>query len=204
MEASVTPSELCSDSDLVGIVLSGDTNAFRLLVKRYSDGVYRFCLARLGDPEDAEDAVQDVFLRAFRSLATFDASRSFGSWLFGIAANRVRTRYVKRNSEVALLERITEEASGLESAPDNVDNPEELLLEVLSLEEIRTAVALLRPSYRAVVEMYYFAGLSVSETAASLEVGTEAVKSRLFRARKELGLILENRLQPLQDRRGRP
>lgn len=195
--------ETSDDADAVRRVLSGDTGAFRFLVDSYSDAVYRFCLARLGSPEEAEDAVQDVFIRAYRSLSSFDISRSFGSWLFGIAANRVRTRYGKRSSESALLERVTIEASTSDYGPVAADDPETLALDAMSLEEIRTAVALLRPAYRAVVELYYFAGLQVGEVATALCVGTEAVKSRLFRARKELSAIFDHRMQPDHDKRGR-
>jgi RNA polymerase sigma-70 factor, ECF subfamily len=195
--------EISDDADAVQRVIAGDTEAFRLLVDSYSDAVYRFCLSRLGSPDEAEDAVQDVFLRAFRSLPSFDVSRSFGSWLFGIAANRIRSRYVKRSSETALLERVAIEAAGVESPAGAGDNPETLVLDAMSLEEVRTAVALLGPSYRTVVELYYLAGLNVSEVAASLGLGTEAVKSRLFRARKELSIIFEHRMQPDRDERGR-
>lgn len=195
--------ETRGDADSVRRILSGDTGAFRFLVDSYSDAVYRFCLARLGNPDEAEDAVQDVFIRAFRSLSSFDVSRSFSSWLFGIAANRVRTRYGKRSSEAALLERVTIEASGFEYGPDAPDNPETLALEAMSLEEVRTAVALLRPAYRIVVELYYFAGLKVVEVSEALGLGSEAVKSRLFRARKDLSTIFDNRAQPDKDKRGR-
>jgi RNA polymerase sigma-70 factor (ECF subfamily) len=123
--------------------------------------------------------------------------------VFGIAANRVRTRYARRSSEAALLERVIIEASGLEAGFDADDDPEKQALEAMSLEEARTAIALLGPAYRAVVELYYFAGLNVGEVAASLGLGTEAVKSRLFRARKELKLVFEHRMQPGHDERGR-
>ncbi len=73
-------------------VLGGDADAFRLLVRRYGGRLRGFCLARLGDPDEADDAVQDVLLRAYRSLGTFRLGTSFASWLFAIAANRVRTR----------------------------------------------------------------------------------------------------------------
>ena len=192
----------CADAEAVQRIISGDTDAFRVLVDSYSDAVYRFCLARLGNPDEAEDAVQDVFIRAYRSLGTFDVSRSFGSWLFGIAANRVRTRYAKHSSEAALLERTAIEATRLDSMSDAPDNPETLVLDAMSLEEVRTAVALLGPSYRNVVELYYFAGLKVGEVAATLGLGTEAVKSRLFRARKELSIIFEHRMQPDHGKRG--
>jgi RNA polymerase sigma-70 factor (ECF subfamily) len=178
--------DLEEDNAAVRSVLSGDTGAFRLLVDRYNDRLYQFCRARLGSDADAEDAVQDVFVRAYRSLRSYDTSRSWASWLFAIAANRVRTRHAARAASTRLVERVGREgAVGLEERQNGSD-VEILTLEAIAAEELREAVATLPVSYRATVELYYFAGLSVSDVAGVLQLGTEAVKTRLFRARKAL------------------
>lgn len=191
------------DGSLVSRVLSGEVEAFRGLVDRYSDAIYRFCAARLGDAGDAEDALQDVFVRAFRSLRSFDASRSFRSWLFAIAANRVRSRYKAR----AGLPRFVHAADGedaLDELPDRrYQGPEELALAALDAEALREALGSLPAERRVPVELYYFGGLSVAEVSESLGLGEEAVKSRLFRARKELADRLEKRPQPERPARGR-
>lgn len=191
------------DAALVSRVLSGEVEAFRGLVDRYSDAIYRFCAARLGDPGDAEDAVQDVLVRAFRSLRSFDVTRSFRSWLFAIAANRVRSRYKAR----AGLPRFARSAEGEDSLDELADRrspgPEELALAALDAESIRAALGGLSPERRAPVELYYFGGLQVAEVAEALGLGEEAVKSRLFRARKELAALLEKRPQPERSARGR-
>ncbi len=175
-----------TEPEIVARVLSGDSEAFRQLVDAYSDRLYGFCLARLGYPEAAEDAVQDVLVRAYRSLRGYDPRRGFASWLFAIAANRVKTRYAAKASRDRLDERAASEAAS-SSEPDGARyDPERLALDALAAEELRAAVARLPRSYRAPVELYYFAGLCVADVAKALRLGDEAVKSRLHRARKAL------------------
>ncbi len=191
------------DSAIVGRVLSGDTEAFRLLVDRYGERLWRFCRARLGDDSDAEDAVQDVFVRAFRSLRSFKPAGSWSSWLFAIAANRVKSRYASNAARTSLLERAGAEAAVRSEDAGASPDPAELALDVLASESLRSAVASLPVSYRAPVELYYFAGLAVSDVAKALGLGEEAVKTRLFRARKELSMILDDSRQPKPAGKGR-
>ncbi len=173
-----------SPEDIVVIqrVLRGETEAFRALVRRYGGRLHGFCLSRLGNEEDAADAVQDVLLRAYRSLPSFKVGMSFASWLFAIAANRVRTRGMRESARLAHEGPLEEDAGGASDGPDPADQA------VASVEsaEVRAAVARLPWPYRVVVEMYYLGGLTVEETAASLGLGVEAVKTRLFRARRML------------------
>jgi len=190
------------DSSIVQRVLSGDTEAFRMLVDRYGDRLYNFCRVRLGDDSDAEDAVQDVFIRAFRSLRSFDTGRSWSSWLFAIAANRVKSRYAGNASMASLEERAGIEAEVMDEAATRSADPAGLALDAIAAESLRDAVATLPAVYRGSVELFYFAGLGVADVARSLGLGEEAVKSRLFRARKELAKILENNRQPQGNSKG--
>jgi RNA polymerase sigma-70 factor (ECF subfamily) len=192
-----------SDAELVQGILAGDVELFSMLVKRYSDGLYRFCLARLGSTEEAEDAVQDALIRAYKFLGSYDQARSFSAWLFGIAANRVRSRYGKRQSETALIEKASIEAAGRRDLDEVAGDTEALALAAMATEEIRAVVSQLDEPYRLPVELYYFAGLKVVEVAETLGLGTEAVKTRLFRARKELSSLLDIRMQPEGRKRGR-
>jgi RNA polymerase sigma-70 factor (ECF subfamily) len=184
-------------------VIAGDTEAFRVLVDRYSDQLFRFCRARLGDAADAEDAVQDVFVRAFRSLRSYDPSRSWASWLFTIAANRVKSRYAARASTQALVERTARETTVGDEALEAQYDPERITMDAMAGDQVRAAVATLAPSYRVPVELYYFAGLDVAGVAEALSLGEEAVKTRLFRARKEILAWFDKKEQPTGSRRGR-
>jgi len=175
------------DVRLVHRVLTGDLTAFETLVKRHQKGVYYFCLAHLKHPEEAEDAAQEVFLRAYRSLKTFSLDKRFKTWLYAIAVNHLKTRWKKQKK--GLLDRI-KEVFQAETEPEE-KNPETLAMEDLEGERIREAVRGLPESLRTVVVLYYFEELSVSEVATTLGIGEEGVKSRLFRARKLLRQALE-------------
>jgi RNA polymerase sigma-70 factor (ECF subfamily) len=168
--------------------LGGDAEAFRFLVLKYADRMLSFCRSRSASDEDAADAAQEAFTRAFRSLRTFRLGGSFAAWLFAIAANRTRTGWLKRASERDKVER-----AGYEAAVEREADPEEEALRRIEIERIRDEVRELPDDLRTAVELYYFAELSVVETAQTLNVGDEAIKSRLFRARKKLREALEER-----------
>jgi len=166
-------------------VLAGDKGAFRPLVERYADRVLAFCRSRRLEEEEAADISQEVFLRAFRSLRSFRIGESFPAWLIAIAANRVRTRGTKRGNDERKIAAIGAE-TGSGAAPDSSIEVEKKL----EAEAIRASVAKLPGDQRNVVELYYFAELPVADVARILGLGEEAVKSRLFRARKKLRSLL--------------
>ena len=184
------------DVTLVHRVLAGDEAAFRAIVERYGDRVLRFCRARLWSDEDAADAAQEVFLRAFRSLPRFRLGESFAAWLFAIAANRVRTRRSRLETERLREERAANEAAADEAAvagetAARAPDPASLVVRSLQAEELRLQVAALPEDLRRTVEMYYFAELPVADCARALGLGEEAIKSRLFRARRRLRGVLD-------------
>lgn len=181
--------ERTDDIVLIQRILEGDASAFRPLAERYSGPLLGFCRGRLGNEEDARDMAQEVLFRAYRSLGTFKLGFSFKTWLFTIAVNKVKARYAKRAAERALMEELRAEESAAHPAGAG-GNAEREAIERLEADSIRKAVAALGSANRPAAELYYFAGLSVEETAKVLGLGTEAVKSRLFRARKELAAVL--------------
>jgi RNA polymerase sigma-70 factor, ECF subfamily len=173
------------EEDIVHIqrVLSGEPRMFSFLVDKYEHRLRKFCRSRLPDSE-VDDAVQDVFIKAFQGLAGFQLGRSFSPWLFAIALNgiaRKKRRY--RNDEV---KRVRFAAENRDAYGSNDGQRE------LEEESLRKAVAALPRSYRDVVDLYYFAELDTEQTAKALDIGLEAVKTRLFRARKLLRKMLEN------------
>ena len=173
---------------------AGDDGAFRRIVESYEARLLSFCRFRLGSEDEALDAVQEVLTRAWRALPGFRTDGNFASWLFAIAANHVRGRFRVRTSEARKVE-----AAGREQAVQAAADPAEEAANAMRMEELRTAVAGLPGELRSPVELYYFAGLSVGETAETLHLGEEAVKSRLFRARKRIRAALEGE-QPRGDR----
>ena len=184
------------DNEVVKRVLSGDREAYRAIVDTYGPRVIAFCRSRMRSDEDARDAAQEVFLRAYSSLSSFRTGESFAAWLFAIAGNHVRTRF-----RVFRSDRRKIEAAGLELSAVAPVDPVLDVERKLREEGLRRAVSALPPALRWPVEFYYFAELSVAETARVLGLGEEAVKTRLFRARKTLRLSLEER-QPKWESRG--
>ncbi|MEI6876301.1 MAG: RNA polymerase sigma factor [Spirochaetota bacterium] len=174
----------------IGKILAGDGGAYRVIVDAYGLRVLAFCRARLGSEDEAQDAAQDVFVRAWTAIRGFRRGESFAAWLFAIAANHVRSRFRFRGSESRKMAAVAAELAVLPQG-----DPGEEAEEALRFEELRTAVAELPADMRSAVELYYFGGLSVGEAATALGLGEEAVKSRLFRARKKLRTALES-VQP--------
>lgn len=185
-----------ADDEAVARVLSGDRDAFRALVDRYGQRVVAFCGSRLRSDDEARDIAQEVFVRAYRSLATFRQGESFPAWLFAIAANQLRSRF-----RIFASDRHKVEAAGSEAAAAAPADPADEAADAIGAQALRKAVAALPRDQRLPVELYYFGGLSVAETARALGLGEEAVKTRLFRARKALRIALEGK-QPRGGSRG--
>ncbi len=170
----------------IGEVLRGNTDAFRLIVDRYKGLVLRLALSFLGNREEAEEAAQEIFLRAFRSLHRFSLDKKLLPWLYSIAVNHLRSAYGRlrrREDHVASVE--VELAAGGES------DPQRLVLDEMERSALRQAVDSLPPTLREVIVLYYYEELRVETIGAVLNIGVENVKSRLFRGRQKLREILQ-------------
>ena len=179
--------------DLVSIqkTLSGNPEAFRTVVEAYQKRLYQFCLVRLGDPEAASDATQEIFIRAYKSLGTFKIGRNFRAWIFSIAVHHLYSGWKQKKRDKEKLQRsYYPEETG-------ATNPEENLLSSENARELQGALAKLKEEQATALYLHYFEGLSVADIAAALNLGEENVKTRLFRGRKKLRELLENRNPPL-------
>ncbi len=183
-------SEAATIDDRILRARGGDEGAFREIMEEWGPRLVSYLRSRLDSEEDALDASQEVFVRVWSALGRFRVGESFAAWLFAIAANHVRSRWRSRAFETRKNQAVAVEIS---TAPEL--DPTEAAHEELRAEELRGAVAGLAPDLRRVVELYYFAGLDIRETAKALGLGEEAVKSRLFRARGKLRTRLE-KVQP--------
>jgi RNA polymerase sigma-70 factor (ECF subfamily) len=161
--------------------LKGDEDAFGHLVETFQGPVFNLCHRMLGDAEEAEDASQETFLRAYRSLGRYDASRPFSTWLLSIAAHYCIDQIRRRRMNLVPFEDLP-----YEEVRDPSPNPE---TEVSSMEDQRAVESLLKtinPVDRATIVLYYWYDFSYEEIGSALHLTTSAVKSRLHRARKEL------------------
>ena len=178
-----------SETSLVHAAKDGDLSAFEELIRRYDRKVIRIAFHITHNQEDAEDAAQDAFLKAFRGLVQFEEKSRFSTWLFRIAVNeslmKVRQR---RGFQVVSIEQDNNEdpdALPLEIV-DWSPNPEQLYSQSELREILAKALRGLSSNYRTVFLLRDVEGLSIEETAEVLNLSISAVKARLMRARLRL------------------
>jgi RNA polymerase sigma-70 factor, ECF subfamily len=164
--------------------LKGNSVAFSQLVESYQKPVYNLCYRMLGNAEDAEDASQETFLRAYKSMRRYDRSRPFSTWLLSIAAHYCIDQIRKRRMTVVSIEDLP--------VPDLPDHALGLEATVGLKEQQRRVRALLEnldATDRAAVIMYYWYDFSYEEISRALSLTESAVKSRLHRARRAMAQI---------------
>ncbi|APW63736.1 RNA polymerase sigma factor [Paludisphaera borealis] len=173
------------DPVLVEAIRAGDPQASRELIARFQGVVFGLCYRMLNHRHDAEDAMQETFIRAIRGIFGFDPSRPIRPWLLEIAANRCRTALALRARRLPL--------SGAGETEDRVD-PRPGLCDPDDLAgELARAVDRLRPDYRLVFTLYHEQNLSYEEVAQAVERPVGTVKTWLHRARAELAEQLASR-----------
>lgn len=182
----------CFDEDLflVEACKNGDASAFELLVKRHDTKLFRIAQHITHNREDAQDAVQDAFLKAFRNLNQFRGSSRFSTWLTRITVNESLMKLRKQrstNKEEALDEDFRhEENIGAFEVADWAPNPEELYSGSELRSILRSELQQLPSSLKVVFVLRDIQGFSTEETAELLDVSAVAIKARLWRARVRL------------------
>jgi RNA polymerase sigma-70 factor (ECF subfamily) len=174
---------------LVQAAKRGDVSAFEQLVKRYDRNIFRIAQHITQNREDAEDVVQDAFLKAYENLEQFQGNSKFYTWLVRIAVNESLMKLRRRRSDrtVSLDEDIeTEEDTMPREVADWSPNPEQLYKQGELKDILRKTVQGLPGSFRTVFVLRDVEGLSTEETAEALDLSIPAVKSRLLRARLQL------------------
>jgi RNA polymerase sigma-70 factor (ECF subfamily) len=166
-----------SDGELVSATLAGQSEAFGLLVERYDRAVYNLALRTMRDVEEAKDATQEAFFKAFRSLRTFRPGSKFSTWIFSIAYHACCDRLArrKRYSDAELPERA-----------DESPGPEQVAIRLDEAHRLRAAIDTLPEKYRVVVALYHLQGRQYEEIAKVLDLPMGTVKTHLFRAKELL------------------
>jgi RNA polymerase sigma-70 factor (ECF subfamily) len=186
-----------SDSDSVAVarVLRGEPDAYRMLVERHSRFLFRVAFRITGNATDAEDVVQEAFLRAFRSLHLYDSRATFSTWMHRIAANCALDMVRKRNRRM--------ESVMVESGDD--DSKREILAQIPSRapatdrvvyssqvrDHVQLAMEDLSPLERSAFVLRHFEGNSIDEISTALSVSENAAKQSIFRAVQKLRRALE-------------
>ena len=166
-----------------------DSDAFRALVERHSRSVFRLAFRMTGNEQDAEDVVQEAFLRAYRQLGRFESRANFGTWLYRIVANcsvdLMRARQARHDmSRSESLDGAVEMPAGGAPGPDR-------LAESAEIEgRVRDALGTLSPLERAAFTLRHYEGRSIDEISRTLGLGTSAAKHSVFRAVRKLRIAL--------------
>ena len=199
MPPSVDSTQAIAESDAVAVerTLAGDRDAYRVLVERHSHNVFRLAYRMTGNRHDAEEVVQEAFLRGYQKLGQFTARSSFGTWVYRIAANYAIDRMRQRQKEEARREAPrAEESDGMESDPlshvqDKAPTPERLTQSIELRKQMERALAALSEAERTAFVMRHWEGCGIEEIAVVLKSSTSATKNTVFRAVQKLRQALQ-------------
>src|SRR5499427_5677587 len=189
IQSKATETAVSDELALVQAAKQGDVGAFEQLVKRYDRNIFRIAQHITQNREDAEDVVQDAFLKAYENLDQFQGNSKFYTWLVRIAVNESLMKLRRRRPErmVSLDEEVkTEDDSLPREVADWSPNPEQQYSQAELRDILSKTVQGLPPSFRTVFVLRDVEGLSTEETAEALDLSIPAVKSRLLRARLQL------------------
>jgi RNA polymerase sigma-70 factor, ECF subfamily len=177
--AAVYVSQDADDHVAIRRCLEGDPGAFEPIVLRYQRVLFTVALRILGDREDANDAAQNAFVKAYEKLGTFDASRRFFSWIYRILVNECLNLRRDRRTQ----QEVTDDLPGIGTPADALEREERCA-------RVQKAIVALPMEYREVVVLRHFAELSYEEIGRTIGIPAGVVKSRLHTARQRLGRML--------------
>lgn len=167
---------------------SGDRAEFARMVETYNEVIYRLAVKMMGDPQDAEDVLQETFLKAYRHLKDFGGRSSLSTWLYRIATNEA-LMLLRRKRDIVSLDESLETEEGEQEPLQIVDwccLPEEELISAETQKHMDQAIQGLPPNLRVVFVLRDIQGLSTQEVSEVLNLSETAVKTRLSRARLRL------------------
>ncbi len=204
MPQSVESANAIADSDALAVerTLAGDRDAFRALVERHSQSVFRLAYRMTGNRHDAEEVVQEAFLRAYQKLGQFASRANFGTWVYRIASNYAIDRMRQRQKEEARREAPRAEGQEkTESDPVNLvhdgkPTPERLTQSIELRKQMQRALAALSHAERTAFVMRHWEGCGIEEIAVVLKSNSGSAKNTVFRAVQKL----RRSLQPFVER----
>jgi RNA polymerase sigma-70 factor (ECF subfamily) len=176
-------SDTLDDARLLERVGAGDKAAMRQLYERHSAALYHFIRARLRDPFEAGDVMQEVFLEVWRTAGRFERRSSARTWMFGIARNKTIDR-LRRSAREVLAEVDPE-------APDDAPDPEAVAVAASDAARVRDCIARLSPTHRSAVHLAFYEELPYGEIAGIEGVPVGTVKTRILHAKRLLMHCLE-------------
>jgi RNA polymerase sigma-70 factor (ECF subfamily) len=178
------PAEDTTELQLIERAVAGDERAFAELVTRYQTAVYNLAYRMLGDAGEAEDAAQEVFLRIYRRLATYDAEHRFSTWVLSIASHYCIDLLRRKRPWLVPLENISNWMRA------RTRGPEAAALAVEQQDTVRNLLAKLPEHYRLVLLLRYWHDLGYEEIAQVVDLPVSTIKARLHRARNALAALV--------------
>jgi RNA polymerase sigma-70 factor, ECF subfamily len=175
-----------SDEQIVARVLAGDTALYELLMRRHNQRLYRVARAILRDDAEAEDVMQDAYVRAYQNLGTFEGRAKFSTWLTRIAVHEALARCQKRSRFQSLDDSNSQYGDVMNAVTSSDRSPEQKSYDQELSGVLEKAVLSLPDDYRMVFVLRDVEGMSTEETAQSLNLTQENVKVRLHRAHAKL------------------
>ncbi|HSZ01141.1 MAG TPA: sigma-70 family RNA polymerase sigma factor [Terriglobales bacterium] len=194
------PSEL-TEADVVRRAQHGDAVAFERIYRSHSRKVYALCLRMTGDPSEAADLTQDVFLQLFRKIGTFRGESSFSTWLHRMAVNIVLMRFRKKPIADASLDALTDPEDEFSTAPKEFGSPDLRLNGVIDRVILQAAINELPLGYKAMFILHYVQGYKYTEIAEILGCTVGNSKSQVHKARMRLRELLQRSLRGAPHRR---
>lgn len=187
------------DDELVVLCQKGDQQAFRVLICRYQNRVFNLCYRMLGNPDEAEEIAQEVFVKLYKSIGSFRGDSKFSTWLYRVThnvcinqINYLKRRHYYENRSLDLEPQ--DDSPAPQYAADAPDGEQDLMATELGAA-IEEKLGMLAPEMREVIIMRDIEGMSYEEVAEALKVKIGTVKSRLHRGRSELQQLLKDYLE---------
>jgi len=187
------PQEL-ADADVVPLAQQGDAAAFEKIYRLHSRRVYSLCLRMAGNPTEAEDLTQDVFLQLFRKIGTFRGDSAFSTWLHRLCVNIVLMRFRKKSVAETSFDAITNPEEESFTPPQEFGGPDLRLNGVIDRIALQAAINELPPGYKVMFILHYVQGCSHSEIAQMFGCSVGNSKSQVHKARMRLRGLLQKAL----------
>jgi RNA polymerase sigma-70 factor (ECF subfamily) len=182
MSELMDPQLRVREDQFIARARDGDDLAFQEVVNAYQGPVFNLCYRMLGNTQEAEDAAQETFLKAYRNMKRYDPNRKFLNWILSIASNHCIDRLRKRRLQLTSLDELLPRFENPAPNP----GPEEAMTDLELQEDVREILEQLGSTDKAAVVLRYWYEYSYEEIAEALSLTVPAVKSRLHRARRTL------------------
>lgn len=172
------------DMEIVELCLSGNTEAFEELIKRYKNLIYNTAYRMMGSREEAEDISQEVFIKIYNSLSKYDSQFKFSTWALKITSNLCIDHLRKRKGESVPIDEVYD-------LKDESATPEEVYIKIETQKKVQDAINKLPDKYKELVLLFHHRGLSYQEIMSITGEPLTIVKNRLYRARQMLKEMLK-------------